>query len=122
MVRNKARGNLGFTVSYSIGKDSKKKAAAWKLLSYLVGRQGMAVWTKNSGFLPSRSDVKPPAGRADFLKDAASARPWSFVKGWDRLYDYAGKELEKTANGDESVSDMLKNIDSETKSTLARAR
>jgi len=122
MVKNKAQGNLGFTVSYSIGRDSDNKTAAWTLLSWLVGRQGMGVWTRNVGFLPSRSDVKPPAGRANFLKNASAARPWSFIKGFDRLYDFAGKELEKTFNGDQSVATMLRNIDTETKAALARAR
>ncbi|MDQ3893159.1 MAG: extracellular solute-binding protein [Actinomycetota bacterium] len=122
MVRNKARGNLAFTVSYSIGRNSRNKAAAWTLLSYLVGRQGMTVWTRNSGFLPSRRDVKPPAGRANFLREAAVARPWSFVRGFDRLYDYAGKELEKAAEGDQTVAETLRNIDRQTKETLSRGR
>lgn len=122
MLRNKAKGNLAFTTSYSIGRDSKNKAAAWKLLSYLVGKQGMAVWTRNSGFLPSRNDVKPLAGRAAFLKEAPASRPWSFVRGWDKLYDYAGKELEKAAAGSQSVAEMLRNIDTQTKETLQRAK
>ena len=58
-----SRGNLAFTVSYSIAKDSKKKSAAWTLLAYLTGRQGMAVWTSKVGYLPSRSDVSAVAGR-----------------------------------------------------------
>ncbi len=122
MVRNRARGNLAFTVSYSIGRHSRNKAAAWTLLRYLVGRQGMAVWTRNSGFLPSRSDVRPAAGRGAFLREAPYARPWSFVRGWDRLNDFAGKELEKTFNGDQSVAEMLRNIDRQTRETLQRAR
>jgi len=121
MLKNKAKGNLAFTTSYSIGRNSPNKAAAWTLLSYLVGKQGMAVWTKNSGFLPSRRDVKPPPGRANFLKEAAAARPWSFVRGWDKLYDLAGKELEKANAGSQSVAEMLRNIDSATKDTLSRA-
>ena len=41
MITNKTGGNLGFTVSYSMAKDSKHKAAAWTLLSWLAGQQGM---------------------------------------------------------------------------------
>ena len=40
MLRHKARGNLSFTVSYSMGKESPNKPAAWRLLRYLVGKQG----------------------------------------------------------------------------------
>ena len=52
MVRTKARGNLGFTASYSIGKDSSNKQAAWRLLRFLVGKQGQAALVKKLGFLP----------------------------------------------------------------------
>ena len=120
MIRNKARGNLSFTVSYSIGKASKKKAVAWRLLRYLVGRNGQAVWTKNSGFLPSRSDVKPPAGRAPFVQEAPAARPWQFIKGFDRVYDLAGKELEKAFEGQQSIADMLRAIDRATEDAIRR--
>jgi hypothetical protein len=36
----RTRGNLAFTVSYSMAKDSKHKALAWTLLTYLTGRAG----------------------------------------------------------------------------------
>ena len=122
MVRGKARGNLGFTVSYSIGKESQNKKAAWQLLRFLVGKQGQSVWVKNSGFLPSRNDVTPPAGRANFLREAPSARPWQFVKGFQRVLDFAGKELEATYNGDQSVAQMLADINRETQDAINRSR
>ena len=122
MIRNKARGNLSFTVSYSIGKESDNKAAAWRLLRFLVGKQGQTVWTKNSGFLPSRSDVAAPAGRATFVKEAPYARPWQFIKGFDRVYDFAGKELEKAFEGDQSIDVTLRNIDRETEKAIKRAK
>ena len=122
MVRGKTRGNLGFTVSYSIGKESENKKAAWQLLRFLVGKQGQSVWVKNSGFLPSRNDVTPPAGRANFLREAPSARPWQFVKGFQRVLDFAGKELEATYNGDQSVAQMLADINRETQDAINRSR
>src|SRR5215213_1351675 len=103
MLRNKAHGNLGFTAAYAMGKASKKKAAAWRLLRFLVGKNGQVVWSRNSGFLPSRSDVKAPAGRTNFVKEASYARPWQFIKGFGRVNDLAAKELEKTFNGDQSI-------------------
>jgi multiple sugar transport system substrate-binding protein len=122
MIRNKARGNLSFTVSYSIGKASTNKAAAWRLLRFLVGKQGQAVWTKNSGFLPSRSDVTAPAGRANFVKEAPFAQPWQFIKGFDRVYDFAGKELEKAFEGDQSIDVTLRNIDRETEAAIKKTK
>jgi multiple sugar transport system substrate-binding protein len=122
MVRNRARGNLGFTVSYSIGRESENKAAAWRLLRFLVGKQGQSVWVKNSGFLPSRSDVTAPAGRANFLREAPFARPWQFTKGFQRVIDAAGKELEATINGDQTVAQMLADINRETQDAINRSR
>jgi multiple sugar transport system substrate-binding protein len=122
MVRNKARGNLGFTVSYSIGRNSENKQAAWRLLRFLVGKQGQAVWVKNSGFLPSRTDVTAPAGRANFIREAPFSRPWQFTKGFQRVYDFATKELEATWNGDQSVATMLADIQRETQAAIDRGR
>jgi multiple sugar transport system substrate-binding protein len=122
MVRSAMRGNLSFTVSYSIGKQSPNKQGAWKLLRFLVGKQGQAVWAKNSGYLPSRSDVRAPAGRANFVKEAPHARPWQFIKGFQRVIDFAGKELEATWNGDQNVATMLADIDRETQDAIRRSR
>jgi multiple sugar transport system substrate-binding protein len=122
MVRNTARGNLGFTVSYSIGKDSSNKKAAWRLLRFLVGKQGQSVWVKNSGFLSSRSDVTAPPGRANFLREAPVSRPWQFVKGFQRVLDFAGKELEATYNGDQTVAQMLADINRETQDAIDKSR
>ena len=122
MVRNSARGNLGFTVSYSIGRASPNKKAAWRLLRFLVGKQGQSVWVKNSGFLPARSDVNAPSGRANFLREAPFSRPWQFVKGFQRVLDFAGKELEATYNGDQTVAQMLADINSETQDAIDRSR
>jgi multiple sugar transport system substrate-binding protein len=118
MLRNRSQGNLGFTVSYSIGKASTKKQAAWRLLRFLVGKQGQKVWTKNSGFLPSRDDVAPASGRANFVRQAPYTRPWQFTKGFQRVIDDAGKELEKTYNGDQTIAQMLQNIDQRTKEAI----
>jgi multiple sugar transport system substrate-binding protein len=110
MVRNKARGNLGFTVSYSIAKDSKHKKQALQMLRYLTGPAGMKVWVRTSGFLPSRSDVKPPAGRAIFLKEAPYTHPWQFAPGFSKVYDTANNELQSAYEGKQSIATALKNI------------
>jgi multiple sugar transport system substrate-binding protein len=110
MVRNKAEGNLAFTASYSMGKFSKNKDAGWKLLSFLVSPQGQSVWSKNSGFLPARKDVKAPPGRAAFVKAAPAARPWQFTSGFQKVIDLAGNELTATFEGKQSVEAMMRKI------------
>ena len=75
MVQGKQDGNLAFTVSYSMARDSKNKPAAWQLIRYLVGQPGMKTWTSKGLALPSRSDVKPVAGRARVPRGRAGRPP-----------------------------------------------
>jgi len=118
MIMNKQHGNLGFTVSYSMAKDSSNKPAAWQLLRYLVGRAGMKTWTSKGLALPSRRDVKPVAGRAPFLADAAAAHPWQFAPKFSQVIDTANNELSAVIEGKESTADMLKKIESTANDTL----
>ena len=48
------KATLGFTVSYSMGVDSKNKDASWVLISYLTGPDGMNTWTEGGVANPSR--------------------------------------------------------------------
>src|SRR5690348_4037300 len=73
MVKDKTGGNLAFTVSYSMAKDSPNKQAAWTLLSWLVGKQGQTLWMSKGLALPSRKDVKAIGGRQNFLAAAPYA-------------------------------------------------
>jgi multiple sugar transport system substrate-binding protein len=122
MIRNRAGGNLAFTVSYSIAKDSKQKAAAWTLLTYLTGREGMRIWTSKGLALPSRSDVRAVPGRQAFLQQANVARPWQFAPGFARVMTIAGNELTAAIEGKQSIDVMLNKIQSEAQRTLSRGR
>lgn len=74
---------LSFTVSYSIGADSKNKDQAFVLLSYLAGVDGMTKWTAGGVALPSRKDVPTPAGKDVLTKGSAYAKPGSgFMPGY----------------------------------------
>jgi len=118
LPKGKVNGNLGFTVSYSIGKNTKNKQAAWALLSYLVGKQGMHLWTQQGIALPARSDVKVPAGRGAFLKQAAFAHPWQFAPRFSKVIDTANNELQSFFAGRESLDDMLNKIDQAARDAL----
>jgi multiple sugar transport system substrate-binding protein len=107
---NKFRGNLGFTASYSIAKDSKHKTEAFKMLQFLESPAGQRIWIGNVGYLPSRSDVKPPAGRGVYTKEAPFTHPWQFAPGFSKVYDTANNELQAAFEGKETVDVALKNI------------
>ena len=111
LPKGKTRGNLAFTVSYSMAKDSKHKAAAWTLLKYLVGRQGMQQWVSLGLALPTRSDVKAVKGRGAFTKYPQFVHGWGAQKGFRHIWnDVANNELTAVIAGKESVNDMLQKI------------
>ena len=118
LPKGKTRGNLGFTVSYSMSRFSANKPAAWTLLSFLTGKQGMKIWTSKGLALPARSDVKPVAGRATLLKQAGYSHAWQFAPGFSKVMDDAGSALQAVINGDKSVSQMLAEIQAEANQAL----
>ena len=74
---------ISFTVSYSIGADSKNKDQAFVLLSYLTGKEGMTKWTEGGVALPSRKDVPVPKGKEVLAGESDYALPGSgFMPGW----------------------------------------
>ena len=108
---DKKRGNLAFTVSYSMAKDSKNKPAAWELLKYLVGKQGMQQWVSLGLALPTRTDVHAVAGRGAFTKYPSSVHGWGNQVAFRHIWnDVANNELTAVLDGKESVDGMLSKI------------
>ena len=68
---------ISYTVSYSIGAQSKDKDQAFVLLTYLTGREGMTKWTEGGVALPSRSDVPTPKGKEVLASESSYAKPGS---------------------------------------------
>ena len=122
MIRNKAQGNLAFTVSYSIAKDTKNVNAAWTLLTFLTGKKGMTTWTSKGLALPSRSDVTPVSGRQALLRAAPHARPWQFAPGFARVITIAGNELSAVVEGKQTIDVMLRKIQAAAVQALRRGR
>jgi multiple sugar transport system substrate-binding protein len=120
MPHGRNKGSLAFTVSYSIAKDSRNKPAAWKLLSYLTSRSGMATWTNQGLALPSRSDVRPAAGRAVFLKEAPYSHAWSFFPGFSDVYTIMNNDLTAVFQGKKDVQGMINDVQTATAKALKR--
>lgn len=111
LPKGKTRGNLAFTVSYSMAKDSKNKPAAWELLKYLVGRQGMQQWVSLGLALPTRKDVHAVSGRGAFTKYPSSVHGWGAQVGFRHVWnDVANNELTAVIQGKETVDSMLQKI------------
>jgi multiple sugar transport system substrate-binding protein len=109
MLKQKTGGNLAFTVSYSLAKDSKNKPAAWSLLSWLAGPVGQKIWVSKGLALPSRSDVKAIGGRGAFLGQAAYARGWGF-NNFSNTYTIMNNDLTAVLSGGKTVSQMLADV------------
>jgi len=111
MIKNKQQGNLAFTVSYSMAKDAKNKAAAWTLLSWLTGKAGQKMWVSKGLALPSRSDVPAIGGRKAFLDAAPSARGWEFPN-FTNTYTVMNNDLSAVITGGKTVPAMLNDVNS----------
>lgn len=51
------KATAGFTVSYSISRASENPEAAWELVNYLCGAEGMGTWTGGGFAMPSRPEL-----------------------------------------------------------------
>ncbi len=71
------KGTMAYTVAYVMNKKSPHKLAAWKLIAYLTGKDGMTAWTKNGSALPTRTSV------ANQLKYSENALYAPFIAGAD---------------------------------------
>lgn len=77
---------ISFTASYSIGADAANPDAAFVLLTYLTGVEGMTLWTEGGVALPSRDDVPIPAGKDVLAGLSPVARPGSgFMPGYNTV-------------------------------------
>ena len=116
MIKDKTGGNLAFTVSYSMAKDSQNKQAAWTLLSWLTGKTGQKLWVSKGLALPSRKDVKAIGGRQAFLGAAPYAHGWGFGNPFfANAYTVMGNDLNAVISGSKSVSSMMSDVSSALK-------
>ncbi|AGT31261.1 sugar transporter [Geobacillus genomosp. 3] len=120
---NGKKATMAYTVAYVMNKDSQKKEAAWKLISYLTGKEGMKTWTSKGYALPTRKSVAAELGfdkdplRAPLVAGAPYATVWQngtnlpiivnnfnnqFISAFlgERPLADALKEAEKTANSE----------------------
>jgi multiple sugar transport system substrate-binding protein len=71
------KATISYTAAYGIDPDSDSKDAAWVVMQYLTGPEGMAKWTAGGIAVPSRSDVPVPPGFEVIVAGGAYAKPGS---------------------------------------------
>ena len=118
MLAGAQRANLAFTTAYSIAAASQHKQAAWELLSYLTGHDGMQLWAAGGLALPSRDDVTPAAGSEAFLGEVPYSTVWDFPRGFASVLTLANDELAAVFAGDETIDGMLTTLQSAANAAL----
>lgn len=71
------KATITYTAAYAINPDSENKEAAWVVLQYLTGPEGMQKWTEGGIAIPSRDDVPTPEGFEAIVAGAEYAKPGS---------------------------------------------
>ena len=111
MVMGKVRGNLAFTVSYSMSTFTQHKQAAWTLLSWLEGKKGEKLWMSKGLALSPRSDVKTIGGRAPFLAAAPYSHGWGFGNpNFNAAYTVMSNDITAVISGSKTVKQMLADV------------
>ena len=106
---------ITYTAAYSIAADSENKDAAWVVMQYLTGPEGMAKWTEGGIAIPSRSDVPTPEGFEVIVAGAEYAKPGSgFIKGYTDIQKAFQDEFVK------QVTDETYNVDPILAATKAK--
>lgn len=79
-------GTMAYTVAYVMNQQSKHKSAAWELISYLTGKEGMKAWTSQGSVFPTRKSVTTALGYdknplySPFIVGANYATIWQLDK------------------------------------------
>jgi len=122
----KGKGTFAFTVSYSINARTQSGEAAWLLVNYLTGLEGMQRWTSLGLAMPSRKSLE--AGwiaqfkeREPFLRAGAYAQPWQLGPGGQEINDkVATPALQAVFSGRMSPQEALAEIERKGNEVLAR--
>lgn len=106
------KGNLAFTVSFSIYADTQVPDAAWTLVNYLTGPEGMGQWVSLGLAMPSRVELAQSWSeqfpeRAPFLAAGDYATGWQLGVGGNAFYNDANAELQGLFAGEQDVPTTL---------------
>lgn len=124
---NGKKGTMAFTVAYVMNKASKQKEAAWELLSYLTGKEGMKTWTSKGFALPSRKSVAQELGydkdplRAAIVAGASYATPWQAGKTLPTIMNNFNNQFLDAFLGKSTLADAMKKAQETANKEIAAA-
>ncbi|XMB27344.1 ABC transporter substrate-binding protein [Paenibacillus sp. BR2-3] len=111
---NGTKATMAFTVAYVMNKESKKKEAAWQLISYLTGKEGMKTWTSKGFALPTRKSVAQELGydkdelRGAIVAGASYATPWQAGPTLPTIMNNFNNQFVDAFMGNSKLEDAMK--------------
>ena len=117
------KATLAFTVSFSAYAETKQPDAAWTVINYLTGAEGMGKWTSLGLAMPSRTALadawlKQFPEREPFLKSGDYAHGWQLGPGGQAFYNDANGDLQGLFAGTLDVQTTLKNWQKEAETRI----
>ncbi|WP_071188728.1 ABC transporter substrate-binding protein [Trichormus sp. NMC-1] len=110
---NNKKGTMVFTVAYVMNKQTKHKQAAWELISYLTGKEGMKKWTGTGFALPTRKSVAESLGydkdplRSALVAGVDYATPWQVGKYPAAIVNNFDNQFISALLGEQSLNQAL---------------
>ncbi|HBE51177.1 MAG TPA: ABC transporter substrate-binding protein, partial [Cyanobacteria bacterium UBA11369] len=96
-----------------MNKKAKHKQAAWELISYLTGKEGMKAWAREGLVLPSRKSVLADLGYANnplyapFVTGAAYATIWQAGENLPTILTHFNNQFISALIGEQSLKDAM---------------
>jgi multiple sugar transport system substrate-binding protein len=117
------KATLAFTVSFSAYAETKQPEAAWTVINYLTGPEGMGKWTSLGLAMPARTGLADAwlqqfPEREPFLKSGEYARGWQLGPGGQAFYNDANGDLQGLFAGTLDVQKTLENWQKEAESRI----
>ncbi|WP_422107144.1 extracellular solute-binding protein [Winogradskyella sp.] len=112
LPQGKVKGTVAFTNAYVMPKDTKYLSDAWKMFSYLAGKDGMRLWTSSGIALPTRKSVALENGfyqdsiYSVFLNSVAYAKLYQ-IPMQERWYDESQAAMQAIFYKGEAPKDVL---------------
>lgn len=107
---NHKSGTMAFTVAYVMNRNAKHKDAAWKLIAYLTGPEGMKAWATQGLALPTRRSVLTGLGYdhnslyAPFVEGAKYATIWQAGENLPTLRTNFNNQFISALLGEQSLA------------------
>jgi multiple sugar transport system substrate-binding protein len=117
------KATLAFTVSFSAFSGTQEPDAAWTVINYLTGAEGMGKWTSLGLAMPARTALADAwlqqfPEREPFLVSGEYARGWQLGPGGLAFYTDANAEMQGLFAGTIDVAEALANMQEAAESRI----